>query len=142
MKKQTVALIGSLILGGLFSGPAWAQAEKKPETKPAAPASRPALRDRADLLAKQLSLTPEQTAKVRVVFEDQDRKVKELGQATQSNAQEFRPKMLKIRDEVRAKLKEILTPEQWERYTKPAPGRPGAPRGEKSAPAAPPAPAK
>lgn len=120
-------MIVALAAGSLFAS-STLQAQDAPKDKPAAPtpgARRPGLS--LDGLAKQLDLSDEQRVKIKPILEDLQKQVSELRQDT-SIAPEDRPaKMKEIREGVSAKLKEILTPEQFAKWEKNAPGmrRPG-----------------
>lgn len=106
--------------------------DKPADNKPAAPtpgARRPGLS--LDGLAKQLDLTEDQKVKIKPILEDLQKKISELRKDT-SIAPEDRPaKMKEIREGVSAKLKEILTPEQFAKWEKNGPGmrRPGGAGG-------------
>jgi Spy/CpxP family protein refolding chaperone len=124
---------------------AQAAAEKKPEAKPATPAVRPPLRDRSEILAKQLNLSDEQKPKVKAIMDEETKKFAELTSTGKNlTLQERRAKAKEIREATNAKMKEVLTPEQYEKYMKPGlrvPAvRPGAtpPAGGAPPPAAPP----
>lgn len=138
MKQNTFAWLAGLIAGGLLAVSTQAQtpAEKKPGVKPNAAAARSPLRDQSDLLAQRLNLTPGQKAKVKVILDEQEKKIGEANTATQDKSvEELRTKLVKIREEARAKMKEVLTPEQWEKYTRPARLRPRSGAHTNAAPA-------
>jgi Spy/CpxP family protein refolding chaperone len=121
MKRHTFALLATLVVGGLTAGAVLAQEVK--ETKPAvptnAPTVRPAMRDQADVLALRLGLTDEQKQKVRPVLAEQSQKFLELRKVPDLKPEDRRAKYTAIREEINAKLKPILTPEQYDKYTKP-----------------------
>jgi Spy/CpxP family protein refolding chaperone len=135
-------------MSGLMANTTLAQApaEKKPDAKPATPAARPALRDRSEILAKQLNLSDEQKPKVKAIVDEERKKFLDLT-ATAKNLSlpERQAKAKEIRETTNVKMKEVLTPEQYEKYIKPGlrvPAvRPGAtpPAGGAPPPAAPPA---
>jgi Spy/CpxP family protein refolding chaperone len=58
----------------------------------------PMMRDRTDMLARVLNLTDEQKEKVRPILEEEQKK------------------MTEVREQTQAKLKPLLTPEQWEKF--------------------------
>lgn len=87
-------------------------------------------------LSETLQLTDDQKPKVKAALESAAAKRKELRDATPEERQE---KGKELRAEMNAKMKEILTPEQFEKFQKlPGPGQRrngpppgGAPNGEK-----------
>jgi hypothetical protein len=83
--------------------------------------------ERTDQLAKELGLTAEQKAKVLDVFTQQQKNMPKPGEGGDFDA--MREKMMKMREERNAKLKEILTKEQYAKYEKMAPPRRGGPGG-------------
>lgn len=62
------------------------------------------MRDRTEMLAMRLKLTDEQKAKIKPIFDEETKQMQE------------------IREKTQAKLKSILTPEQWEQYAHPGSG--------------------
>jgi Spy/CpxP family protein refolding chaperone len=145
MNRTTFSLLAGVVLGSLMAGGAMAQAPttnlQRAATATNAPGMRPAMRDRTDYWAQRLSLTEEQKLKVKPVFDEETQKMTELRKQQQLKPEERRTKLLAIREETNAKLKTILTPEQWEKYTKPFAGRTNAPPTRPTPPAAPAAPA-
>jgi len=148
MNRYTCALLGSLLMSGLMANTTLAQApaEKKPDAKPATPAARPALRDRSEILAKQLNLSDEQKPKVKAIMDEEMKKFTDLRTTGRNlSLPERQAKAKEIREATNVKMKEVLTPEQYEKYIKPGlrvPAiRPGAtpPAGGAPPPAAPPA---
>ena len=131
----------ALAVGSLFATGSL-QAQEAPKDKPAdkvapsAPAPgmrRPGLS--LDGIAKQLDLTDDQKTKVKPILEDLQKQIAELRKDT-SVAPEDRPaKMKEIREGVSAKLKEILTAEQFAKWEKMGPGmrRPGGAGGPPTA---------
>ena len=134
MKLNKTLMMVALAAGSLFASSTLqaqdAPKDKPADNKPAAPtpgARRPGLS--LDGLAKQLDLTEDQKVKIKPIIEDLQKKISELRKDT-SVAPEDRPaKMKEIRESVSAKLKEILTPEQFAKWEKNGPGmrHPGGP---------------
>ena len=151
MNKYTFALMGGLLISGLMADNALAQApaEKKPEAKPAAPGApgaRPAMRDRSEMLAKRLNLNDDQKSKAKEILDEEMKKMMELRTTKGLTAQERQAKYKELRESTTGKMKDVLTPEQFQQYTKmftpPAMGsRPNAAPGAGAKPAATPAPA-
>ncbi|MCX6890005.1 MAG: hypothetical protein WCL11_00235 [Verrucomicrobiota bacterium] len=107
MKK--LSLIAALALGGLLACSTIANAQDA--TKKSGK-GRQTLEQRMEAMSTQLSLTAEQKPKVEAVLKDTEAKMKAVPQ------DERRAKMPEIMAEQGKKIKEILTPEQLEKYTK------------------------
>ena len=84
-------------------------------------------------LTTNLSLTADQIPKVKAVLDEQRQKMGELFQDQDLSQDDRRAKMKEIRDGVMAKMKDILTPDQFEKWQKMRemrrPGGPGGPGG-------------
>jgi len=127
MKKTTLALLTTTLMGGLLAGTATAQAQEKPAQTPAvktnAPAARPTpvRRDITDFYAQQLKLNDEQKQKVKPIMDDEQKSLADLRQQIRDKKitqDEYRKKSLETREASNAKIKPILTDEQWERFSK------------------------
>jgi periplasmic protein CpxP/Spy len=145
MKRTSLVILGGLLLGGLATSqgadPAPPANVQKPTLTTNAPGSRPPMRTRADYLAQRFKLTPEQKEKVQVVFDEETKKYGEMRTQTTLKPEERRAKYMAIREETNAKLKTIMTPEQWEQYSKPPQRQVPPVRNTNAVPAAPAAPA-
>jgi ribosome recycling factor len=71
-----------------------------------------------DQLTKDLELTKAQQPKVLDLLTKADTERKKAMEAAEGDREAARPAMMKIRDETNAKLKEILTKDQWTKYEK------------------------
>jgi Spy/CpxP family protein refolding chaperone len=71
-----------------------------------------------DLMAKELGLTDEQKPEVKAVLDDEQQKVSDLRQDTSLSLEDRRAKMQAIRRVTTAKMKGILTAEQFEKWQK------------------------
>lgn len=82
-------------------------------------------------LTTNLSLTADQIPKVKAVLDEQRQKMGELFQDQDLSQDDRRAKMKEIRDGVMAKMKDILTPDQFEKWQKMSQRmrRPGGPSG-------------
>jgi Spy/CpxP family protein refolding chaperone len=119
MKK--VSLLAALALGGLLACSTLATAqdtttnsvpkkgEKGEKGKHGGLFSPEA---RLDRLSTDLTLTDAQKPKVKAVFEDSQKAMQGVPR------EDMRAKMKSIREEENKKLKEILTPDQWDKYQK------------------------
>jgi peroxiredoxin len=82
---------------------------------------------------EQLGLSDEQKENAKKVFQDTTEKLKQLSTSTERGGQEMRQKAREILESSRDSLKEILTPEQWEKFTSGLRESFGAGAGEKPA---------
>src|SRR5262245_21001251 len=106
----------AIALTALLGSTAFAQTNTPPA------GGRPGGRNRAGAeqqltqLAADLKLTDQQKPKVKVVLEEQVKKMQELRDDTSLSQQDRRAKLMTIREEGNKKMKEILTPEQFKKY--------------------------
>ena len=138
MNKFTwMALVAAgVLVAGAPSSPAQDR-PPRPENRPDRPAGAQGgqgARERQAQLLEQLNLTADQKQKVEALMKEQREKNAGLRDLPQ---EERRVKMQESRKEMDAKMKEILTAEQYEKWTKlreenrrGGPGGPGGPRGE------------
>ena len=114
-------LLGSLL--GVLPASRAADADPKPadKTEPAGGSgakARPARGERLQGLAEQLKLTDEQKEKIKPILQDERKKVRELRENKDLARQDRVAKLKEIREDIRAKVKPILTPEQLEKWNK------------------------
>ncbi len=106
-----------MALGGLLAlAPQTPAAEKAGGTK--AEAKGGGRQDRLNRIAEELKLTDEQKEKLKPVFREETKKLQELRKDTTLSRPERREKQKAIREDLRAKVKPILTPEQLEQWDK------------------------
>ena len=118
MKK--VSLLAALALGGLLACSTLATAQDTNSSSSTAPkkgekGKRGGLfspEARLDRLSTDLALTDAQKPKVKAVFEDSQKAMQGVPR------EDMRTKMQSVREEENKKLKEILTPDQWDKYQK------------------------
>lgn len=129
MKMHKVSLLAALVAGSLIAFTPALRAEDKPERPNRA--ERPGGGQRGDMLkkmAEELGLSDEQKTKLQEVFKAQREAMKDL------SPEERREKMKESREEMNAKVKEILTAEQYAKWEKirdeRRPGGPGGPGNE------------
>jgi hypothetical protein len=93
-------------------------------------------------VATQLALTDDQKAKAKPIFDERRQKMTDLRKDTTLDQTQRRAKIKEISDEANTKLKDIFTPEQYEKWLKMSPGtrRPPGAAGAPPAPGTPPAP--
>jgi len=142
MKLKKTIMMATLVAGGLLVGIPL-QAQDTPKDKPAGdqpPAATAPRRSQFSLdgMAKALDLTEDQKTKVKPIMEEQQKKMTDLRNDKTVSQEDRRTKAKEIRDATGAKLKEVLTAEQyakWEKMGPPNRRPPAAP----ATPAAPPA---
>lgn len=127
MKTRLISLFlaGSLLLAGTAvasAQPGWQRGPGGQRPDPAQMAQR-----RADMMKETVNLTDEQYAKVVEVYKAQS---EQFAKAREEGVRPDREQMQKMREETNAKLKEILTPDQFEAWEKSDASRgPRGPRG-------------
>ena len=112
MKMTKTIALAVLVAGSLLAGTAL-QAQDAPKEKPAMHG-----RPNADQIAKSLNLTDDQKTKVKAALKDQQTKMKALHGDKTLSTSDRRAKIKEIHEATQAKLKEILTPEQLEKWQK------------------------
>jgi len=143
-KTLTTALLAA---GSIWAAGLTANAQDATNNTPNPPAATthapggPGARNRINFeaIAKQLALTDDQMTKAKPVFEEMFQKQVALRKETNLDETEHKAKVKEIRDEATAKLKDILTPEQLDKWQKMTPGRRPAAAGATPAPATNPA---
>jgi Spy/CpxP family protein refolding chaperone len=94
-----------------------ARAADASQPTPPAPSDRPAaLRERMQETARELNLTPEQTAKLQSIVRERAEKLRELRQDNSLSPEEKRQKLAAARAEIVSEVKKVLTPEQFEKW--------------------------
>ncbi len=150
MNRKAFSLLTGMLLGSFVMGSAVVQAQTPatpaaptaPGVQPATPGARPVMRDRTEVLSQRLNLTDDQKTKIKPILDEQTKKLMDLRSEKDLKPEDRRAKVMAIRDESDAKIKAILTPEQWEKYPRmPAPRTNAVVRPNIPAPAAPTAPA-
>jgi len=129
MKTNKIRLVAMLALGGLLTCGTVAFAQD------AAPQAKKGRGPTIEQLTTELKLTDEQKPKVEAVLKASQDKQRELRADTALSQEDRRTKQTEIRDEQNKKMKEILTPEQFEKYQAMRPA--GKKGGKKAADAAP-----
>jgi Spy/CpxP family protein refolding chaperone len=141
MKFNKTMILSALAAVGLLSGVSL-QAQDNSSNAPAGapPAGQRGGGNRMmniDTLKKQLDLSDDQVAKVKPILEDMQKQMQALRADTTLSQTDRRAKMKEIRDGEAAKLKEVLTADQYAKWEKSRPtGRTGG--GAGGAPATPP----
>jgi Spy/CpxP family protein refolding chaperone len=133
-------MITALVAGGVLTAGIAVYAQDATNT-PAAPAQHapPPAHSRIDAIAAQLALTDDQKAKAKPVIEDMYKTWSDLRKDTTLEKADRAAKMKEARDDASAKLKDILTPEQFQKWQTMGPRnrvRPATPPAGTNAPAA------
>jgi Spy/CpxP family protein refolding chaperone len=138
MKFNKTSIMAMIALGGLVTLSTIVNAE---DQKPAGPAAGEHKRpggpggpggEMRGKIAEELGLSEDQKAKMGEVMKEQAPKYKALREDTSLSKEDKMAKAKAIREEGAAKIKGILTPEQFEKWQKMQQNRrgPGGPRGE------------
>lgn len=127
MKKITRTLTGILAVAAALALPIASHAQdKKEDKKPAGERPpggaggdrRAAAEERFKKMAEDLKLTDEQKTKVQENFRDMMQKGRELRENTALSQEDRQAKGREMRESFQAKMKEILTKEQFEKFEK------------------------
>ena len=120
MKLNKTLMIAALIAGSVFAADVAVRAQDATNTPPAGAPPGPGARGRMnfDNIATQLALTDDQKPKVKPIIEEMMQKNADLRKDTSVQGADRRAKMKEIRDAATAKLKDILTPDQLEKWQK------------------------
>lgn len=130
MKMHKVSLMAALAAGALIAfSPVLRAEDTKPEARTPGQGPRAGMiKERLAKMAEELKLTDDQKTKVEAVLKEQAEKMRGLKDAT---PEERREQGKAMREETAKKMKDILTPEQYEKFLKlreqgPRGGGPGA----------------
>lgn len=137
MKMNRLSLVAALVLGGLVAGSQSGLAQDS--TAPKRPERRGlSAQQQVDRMATELKLTEDQKTKLVASFEELQKKRQELFSDNSLTPEQRREKMRPLMEEHNKKFKEILTPEQLEKWQKMRaqrrPAAPGGSPGQKKAP--------
>jgi periplasmic protein CpxP/Spy len=116
MKLHRFGIIAALALGSLLACSNFSYAQDNGNQGKKKGGFSP--QERVDRLATQLDLTADQKTKVKAIFEADQKKFQELRADTNLSREQRREKMQEIQKDSDKKLKEILKPDQWEKYEK------------------------
>jgi Spy/CpxP family protein refolding chaperone len=113
VKLHRISLIAAIALGGLVALCNTATAQDKGGGKRGM-----SVEERMTRLTEELKLTDEQKPKVKAVIEDENKQMQELRGDTSLSREDRRSKITSMREATNKKLKEILKPDQWDKYEK------------------------
>lgn len=127
MKLNKTLMIAALVAGSVFAADIAVRAQNSTNTPPAGGPPGGGQRGRGgpsiEMLTTNLSLTADQIPKVKAALDEQRQKMGELRNETDQEVR--RTKMQALRTDTTAKMKEILTAEQFAKYEKMGPGMRG-----------------
>ncbi len=130
MKATKMTLIAALAVGSLLTLSPALRADDATNTPPSSPPAGgphrgdrgPGMRGRGpniDMIAQRLNLTEDQKPKVKEILEGQRQQMRGVWQQGQNMSREDRmAKMKSIRKDTGAKLKAVLTADQFEQWQK------------------------
>jgi Spy/CpxP family protein refolding chaperone len=138
MKLNKTLMIAALVAGGMFAADLAAPAQDSTNTPPAGARPPGGARGRMnfDSIATQLELTDDQKTKAKPIFQDMAQQMVAVRQDTSLEAADKRAKMVEIRKDTTTKLKDILTPDQLDKWQKIMTGNRRGPGGAGAPPAA------
>jgi Spy/CpxP family protein refolding chaperone len=116
MKINRLSLVAALALGSLLACTTIASAQDTP--KQGKKGRGPTVEQRVDRLNQEVTLTDDQKTKVTALYEDENKKMRELRQDTSLDQQARRDKAVEMRKETDKKMKDILKPDQFAKYQK------------------------
>jgi periplasmic protein CpxP/Spy len=115
MKKHlliALAAVGNILA---FQSLAFADTTNTPATSASGDRAG-ALGGRMQETARELNLTPEQTAKLQTIVRERMERMRALRQDTSLSSEERREKFQAGREELLAEVKKVLTPEQFDKW--------------------------
>ena len=125
MKLNKTLAFAALIAGSLLAGGALAQAQdattastNAPTGGPAGGGPRPRGMMNVDNLARRLDLTDDEKTNVAAALNDFQQKLRELRQDTSVSAEDKRAQSKQLREDLNAKMKDILTSDQDAQWLK------------------------
>jgi Spy/CpxP family protein refolding chaperone len=118
MKASKISLIAAMVLGGLVACSTNVRAADDSPTKGKGKGGRMSVEQQMEKLTTELTLTDDQKPKVKEVLEARNKKMQELFADTSTAQDERRTKMREITADTEKKMKEVLKPDQFEKYKK------------------------
>jgi periplasmic protein CpxP/Spy len=115
MTKQLLIALAA-VAGSLTLQPLAHAATTNASAIPATGDRASAMRERMQDTARELNLTPEQTAKLQTIVRERMEKMRALRQDTSLSSEERREKFQSGREELLTEVKKDLTPEQFEKW--------------------------
>src|SRR2546422_600265 len=113
MKINQISVIAAVSIAALLAGSSVVSAQDNKEGKEGRKGRGPSVEQRLDRLTTELKLTDEQKPKVKSVLEESQKKRQEFGDLDREQRREKERDLMAAQDK---KLKEIFTPEQFQKY--------------------------
>lgn len=109
---KSMKLVSALFALFLLAAPVVSNAQngKRGENK------KPRSENRMENMQKELDLTADQVAQIQKMWDENSKERETLQKTRENSRDEFRQEMKSMRDKHEAKMKEILTPEQYKKY--------------------------
>jgi Spy/CpxP family protein refolding chaperone len=121
MKLNKTLALAALIAGSLFAVGSIAQAQDSttPSTNsPAGGGARPRGAMSVDYLTKRLALTDDEKTNVAAALAENRQKMRDLRQDASLSADDKRTQAKQLHEDLNAKMKDILTPDQYTQWLK------------------------
>ena len=118
MKPIRFSLIAAMALGVLMACTTVSKAQDDKGEKKGRKGPRMTVEQEMERLDKELALTDDQKPKIKEVVEDNRKKMAELYSNSSGDRAAMREKMQALGDERDKKFKEILKPDQYEKWEK------------------------
>lgn len=116
-------MMAALLAASVLAGSTALQAQDaSTNSTPGTPPGAPMRHNSFDIISKQLALTDDEKPKVKPIWDDMQQQMRDLRADTTIAPTDKRAKMKDIRDATGAKLKDILTPDQYAKWQKIGPG--------------------
>jgi len=122
MKTIKLPIFAVITLGAVIALAPLARADDPPATPPPAgggtnaPGGRVNRRDAMEKLLTTINATDEQKGKLKPIFKDRDDQIKALREDTSLSRTDRTSKRKEIMETTTAKVKEVLTPDQFTKY--------------------------
>ena len=120
MKFTKPLIIAALAASGLFAGSLALPAQDATNAPPAGapPGGGRGMRGgpNVDRIATELNLTDDQKAKVKPILDAERQKMSDLRADTSLSREDRMAKMRTIREDTAKQMKDVLTPEQFDKY--------------------------
>jgi Spy/CpxP family protein refolding chaperone len=115
INRRTLVVLAA-VAGALTFQPALRAAETNATAKAETGSRLGGLRERMQETARELNLTDEQKQKLQTIITERLEKLRDLRQDTSLTREEKMEKVKAVRDEITAEVKNVLSPDQFEKW--------------------------
>ena len=115
INRQTLIVLAA-VAGALSLQPSLRAAETNALAQPAAGNRLGGFRERMEETARELHLTDEQKQKLQTIIRERLEKLRDLRQDNSLTREEKMEKFKAVRDEITAEVKNVLSPDQFEKW--------------------------